>query len=698
MRFRIPYLVWIAACFLSGFGVKAQSQRMVLVEEFTQASCPACAQVNPAFNALLNANSDMIIPLKYQVWWPGTDPMYLQNPADVNTRVSYYQVSGVPACQMDGNAFTGYPPNLSQAMIDAEFSQPSAFTIQLSHQFNTMLDSLTLTVVLTATQAVTGTLRLHTVLTENQILFTSPPGTNGESAFRQVMRKMIPGASGELIASSWIAGQSQTFNYTLPVPDYYYNIRNLAVLAFIQEQSNKNIKQAAFSPPVPLTADTLINLGIESIDGVNPVSCTLPVNPVVVLKNTGTVPVQTASIWYQLDNGVWNVVSWIGFMAPNTNVSVSLPGLNPAEGLHILRVSARYPNGIPDLYPINNTLQMQFTYTTGGVTLPLNEGFLTSAFPPPDWFLKDIGNTGKTWARTTACGGFGQSTQSARIPFFSMATFGETDELYLPPLNLQGMAGSRLIFNVAYAQYSASYIDQLKIMVSPDCGQNWTTVYNKQGSTLATAPNTTASFVPTAAQWRQDTVDLSAWAGAGQVFVKFVAVNGYGNNCYVDDVRVQFLNCRINGVLSYKNAQSTPLGAGTIHLIRSGNLLATTGVNSDGSFSFSDIPPGPVTLQAEPSLSWGGVNSLDALLALKHFTGISTLTGLNRKAADVDGNGYINSIDALWISKRFVAIVNYFPVGNHVAENPELNLSGLSPHNVNLKILNTGDTDGSYIP
>ena len=36
----------------------AQTQRRVLVEEFTQASCGPCAAVNPAFNVMLSANAE----------------------------------------------------------------------------------------------------------------------------------------------------------------------------------------------------------------------------------------------------------------------------------------------------------------------------------------------------------------------------------------------------------------------------------------------------------------------------------------------------------------------------------------------------------------------------------------------------------------------------------------------------------------
>ena len=81
-----------------------KSQRMVLVEEFTQASCYSCALYNPALNTLLAANTSKVISLKYQTSWPGVDPMNAANPSDVAGRVSFYGwISGVPIVVKDGD-------------------------------------------------------------------------------------------------------------------------------------------------------------------------------------------------------------------------------------------------------------------------------------------------------------------------------------------------------------------------------------------------------------------------------------------------------------------------------------------------------------------------------------------------------------------------------------------------------------------
>jgi hypothetical protein len=46
----------------------------------------------------------------------------------------------------------------------------------------------------------------------------------------------------------------------------------------------------------------------------------------------------------------------------------------------------------------------------------------------------------------------------------------------------------------------------------------------------------TSTFTPGASDWIVANADLSAFAGKNNVRVKFVSVNGYGNNLYLDDI------------------------------------------------------------------------------------------------------------------------------------------------------------------
>jgi hypothetical protein len=246
------YVTLVLASLVSVAG--AQSQRLVLVEEFTQASCGPCAAANPQFNSLLSANTTKVVPIKYQVNWPGVDPMNAQYPA-VSSRVNYYSVSSVPYALMDGEAvtgqsYTGYPNNLSQASINNEYAVvTSPFDLAVEHVLNANQDSVFITVHATATQAyaITTALRLHTVLIEKHIHFATAPGSNGERDFYNVVRKMIPGTGGTGITNNWTVGQTSTYTFAVAVPSYIYDINQLAVVCFIQNSSSRQVEQAAFS-------------------------------------------------------------------------------------------------------------------------------------------------------------------------------------------------------------------------------------------------------------------------------------------------------------------------------------------------------------------------------------------------------------------------------------------------------------------
>lgn len=246
----------IYLCLIAGIvsvALGAQCQRTVLVEEFTQASCGPCAAANPALHTLLTNNASKSVYLKYQVSWPGVDPMNAQYPS-VSTRATYYSCNSVPYAVMDGVAvtgasYTGYPGNLTQTKINTEYAITSPFYINVSHFLNAAQDSITINVTYTASQDFTGinALRGHLALVEKHIDFASPPGSNGETDFYNVCRRMYPGPGGQLLSQTWTAGQDTSFYYKYKLPTYIYDINQLALICWVQDNGNKSVLQASES-------------------------------------------------------------------------------------------------------------------------------------------------------------------------------------------------------------------------------------------------------------------------------------------------------------------------------------------------------------------------------------------------------------------------------------------------------------------
>ena len=185
-----------------GFSAFSQSQRTVLIEEGSNASCGPCAAQNPAFKVLLDANTAKAVSLKYQWYFPGFDPMHNHNPAEANGRFeTYYGQNGVPTAMIDGtipsfggNPYDGAPAGFTQGLIDTRHAVTSPFDIELTYSLTP--ETITVTATATCSEATAGNFKLRIAVIEEQISFASAPGSNGETDFYNVMKKFLPNADG----------------------------------------------------------------------------------------------------------------------------------------------------------------------------------------------------------------------------------------------------------------------------------------------------------------------------------------------------------------------------------------------------------------------------------------------------------------------------------------------------------------------
>jgi hypothetical protein len=448
---------------------------------------------------------------------------------------------------IDGNYYNGHPASVNQGMVDAAYAVPAPFSLSTSHTISADYDSIFVTVNITAAQAfsTSNVLKLRVNVFESTINFTSAPGSNGETSFTHVMRRMLPDDQGTTIASSWINGQNQVLTFSAPIPWYIYNVNTLGVVAFIQDNTSKAVHQAAQSVPTG-TVNIANDAQVTAIGGVA-TSCNTTVNPTVTLRNNGSATLTSANIhyaydfpanWYTTDfTGVYN---WTGSLATGASTTVSLPSNTLSVGSHTLTVHALEPNAAIDINPNNSYKRSTFyIFPSLGGPVPITEGYQAVTFPPTNWSLNNT-DGGYTWTRSGSAGGFGNSSASAKMDFYNSPN-GQVDELFMPSSDLSSTSSSvALTFNVAYARYSSEN-DLLQVQVSTNCGSSWSTVFSKSGATLMTAPSTTSPFVPTTTQWRAESVDLDAYRGNNNVLVKFRAVSAYGNNLYVDDINLQYL-------------------------------------------------------------------------------------------------------------------------------------------------------------
>lgn len=222
----------------------------------------------------------------------------------------------------------------------------------------------------------------------------------------------------------------------------------------------------------------------------------------------------------------------------------SFPGGNPSAS------TAQNPAitySTPGTYPVSLTIsapggsdaEVQNSYITvsGGVVPPYTEGFVATTFLPTGWTAVNNANQSHYWQRSNTIGY--NSTNSAFFNNHDQSTNGATDDMRTMPISLSGYGNPQLTFDVAYRRYSATRSDTLVVLVSADCGATWTQVYYKGGTTLSTVSgDQVSSFFPTNSQWRNESVNLSAYANAPTLMIAFRNIGDHGNYLYVDNINL----------------------------------------------------------------------------------------------------------------------------------------------------------------
>lgn len=259
-----------------------------------------------------------------------------------------------------------------------------------------------------------------------------------------------------------------------------------------------------------------------------------------------------------------------------TSVSWSFPGGTPSTSASTTTVTVTYNTAGSYNASLtatdgngSNTSTVNGAVTVIGTnTLPLIEGFESATFPPTNWTINNP-QSDTTWRRRTAtnAGGFGTSNSCARVNNYEyQAAEGVSlkDWLITPAYSFSGVSNGWLKFDYAYKIYDATHADSLQILYSTNCGATWTNLWYKGGTALATATGTGGNaFVPTAGQWKKDSINLSALSGQSSVRFAFVNISRYGNNTHLDNINIYNNAPATNPPVANFSASNTSVCAGS---------------------------------------------------------------------------------------------------------------------------------------
>ena len=219
---------------------------VVLIEDFANVSCVPCVTSNKIIESLTNVRygHSKLVAIKFPTNFPSpSDPFYLANSGDCNSRIGYYNVFFAPTTIVDGILQPISTDSVSVIdAVDQRLAKEIKFRMDVSSSVIGTQYIITITIkVLNGAGIDFSNTVLHTVVTETDIEFATPPGSNGETKFFDVMRVMLPSNVGQSLD-----GISQTeeviFEYQTTINSGWI-AENLNVIAFIQNVGTKEVYQ-----------------------------------------------------------------------------------------------------------------------------------------------------------------------------------------------------------------------------------------------------------------------------------------------------------------------------------------------------------------------------------------------------------------------------------------------------------------------
>ncbi|MCB0651716.1 MAG: T9SS type A sorting domain-containing protein [Saprospiraceae bacterium] len=130
-------------------------------------------------------------------------------------------------------------------------------------------------------------------------------------------------------------------------------------------------------------------------------------------------------------------------------------------------------------------------------------------------------------------------TQCMYVDHFNINQPNHEAELITPNIDLTNMKVAILHYDYAYARWGSGYEDGFRVDISTDCGQSWSELYYAFGTDLTTIEDQSDWWQPgDCSEWSVDNMlDLSDFTGS-IVNIRFVAINGWGNNFFLDNVNI----------------------------------------------------------------------------------------------------------------------------------------------------------------
>ena len=129
-------------------------------------------------------------------------------------------------------------------------------------------------------------------------------------------------------------------------------------------------------------------------------------------------------------------------------------------------------------------------------------------------------------------------------------------------------------------------------------------------------------------------------------------------------------NYKISGNIFYYNNQTIAIPDVIIQLM--GNMSQNVSSDAKGFYELLNLSVSDYTITPQKAADYkSAITPYDAALVLRSTVGTTTLTPYQKIAGDVSGNNDVSALDASYILRRYVGLINNFPCGSEWAFVPE---------------------------
>lgn len=316
----------------------------------------------------------------------------------------------------------------------------------------------------------------------------------------------------------------ELFNNNLP----NVSVRDIEINLFDNNITAATYGRGVWQSTIPyeLPQDDVKLLSVIGIG--QTIECNTTLAPQIELFNNGQNTITSIDLTYNID-GAPNVYTWIGTLASETSVIVTLPSFSLSKGIHSFNVVSTITN---DAYPENNASETALIKANDtGVTLVTN----TFETPQDELLVYDEGTSNQYWQRGLANGTSLNSTVNSTNVYGTNlnGNYADNTKSYLVSqcFDLTTISSPQLKFDMAFDL--ENNWDIVYVEYSLNQGQDWVvlgsaTDANWYNSDTSSGQNGTCYNCP-GAQWTgtntsmlEYSYDLSAYNTETNFMYRFV--------------------------------------------------------------------------------------------------------------------------------------------------------------------------------